>query len=218
MKLNLMKTLRTMILAGCATLLLAAAGCDGSIKTVKTGTLQMRPDVTIEAVMNYRFSDGKWSAQEDAGRKIVCFRGKIREALHLAAIQTMIYERMSYDAYRDHYSDNGDKLTPAMREISQKISKLWEMEREVRYNNGKDWTNDVSNKIQQINNEIDSLTAKRKQMFVNEFDPTFWRTGSPVEFRWAVYPDGKRFELVSLANESWDKCPAELILELIFAK
>lgn len=43
-----------------------------------------------------------------------------------------------------------------------------------------------------------------KKTLVPELAGKYWMPiGSPVEFQWIVYPDGEKFELTSLSNDSW---------------
>ena len=56
--------------------------------------------------------------------------------------------------------------------------------------------------------------------YVNRYVSEYvWPAGSQVDFQWVVYPDGKRFELSSFGNDSWQKlkCSLDDVLSRIYS-
>jgi hypothetical protein len=54
--------------------------------------------------------------------------------------------------------------------------------------------------------EQESKDDKFKSTLYKELAHKYWwPAGSGVEFKWIVYPDGKKFEILSAANNSWNE-------------
>ena len=56
-------------------LIVAALGGDGSIDSVKNGTLEDYPDTTVGDALESRFTNGKWSSESNENATYVVFRG-----------------------------------------------------------------------------------------------------------------------------------------------
>jgi len=209
MKLNVVAKFKALMLSGCSVLLLAAAGCDNSVDTVKNGCMEGRQDITVGAIMEQRFSAGTWVSKEESGRKIVYFQGKIRKETHDLAVKgiadgiIMLFCKEEYDKKMEGLEKQFEIMD---KKLDEKRQALYKKRTEL---SDQEQLKKIEDELYDLGLANNSKKSEMRDKLLNgimdNFKIQYWQTGSPVEFRWVVYPDGKRFELIGVANDFWQK-------------
>lgn len=229
------------IVAGIIGLVFMLVGCDHSIKTVKNGCFENHPDATIGTVMDLRFYDGHWSTLKESGRNIVCFTGKIKKTTHdLAAQQILanpedvnrhngakdLYFQFNQDEFKKRIQRARSPQDQKIIEINAQLEKLRYELPFLEESPAKQQKLARQDKLQQELNKLPTadwaerettLTEKVKtEMFDDYMNNSYWGPGIPVEFKWVVYPDGNRFELLSVASSCWEGNPVDQIINVLY--
>ncbi len=79
----------------------------------------------------------------------------------------------------------------------------------------------LNEKEEQMNKEKIAAIDKIQKEMIEEFKiNSCWPVGSMVKFDFTVYPDGKKFDISSFSNDSWNELGTDLntVLKVIFAK
>ncbi len=213
--------IKLLTLLSCAIGTFILTGCtDKSVKLVQDGNFPGHPEMTIKTVVDTWFDDGKWSVQNEEGRKIVYFHGKIKPATHRKMVGIIGGEsEISSQITRLLYGDNPDKkllqmvaanlkkLSPPDRSkeigaLEKQIATQEKRNCELRRN----YSEENEPTIKENDKKIDALReAQRKLLLEGEnykrkaevmaFEKIYWPVGEVVEFRWIVYSDGNTYEL-----------------------
>ncbi|MBN2640933.1 MAG: hypothetical protein JXR78_04730 [Victivallales bacterium] len=174
--------------------LLAAGGCsDANVEVVKNGFFSNYKEATIGTILQERFDDCKWSSSKESARTIVTFTGKISKATHDLAMKRFQSELTLETWFRQIENYPMEVVPNGLVELHKKKIKQYDYE-----------AINVDFNLPDFKKALEKRAKTEHRIMRECFDELYWPTGSEVELKWIIYPDGETFELSSISNTSWN--------------
>jgi hypothetical protein len=135
------------------------------------------------------------------------------------------------EAIRQQISDlgmqQGQVLTsnPKYRELEIQIYKLQQEEEANKGKRMEVWRSprysQLETKKTELTNALEQQEVEQKAKLCKELTHKYWwPVGAEVEFKWIVYPDGDKFEISSVASQSWGEYKMSItdVLDTLYGK
>jgi hypothetical protein len=190
------KMILAIITAVTACMFLTGCG-DSDIARVKAGTMNAYPDVTLEKVLESKFTNIKWSTFEKGGRKYVRFDGKINPQMHIAGCKNTGGLLRTNQDYKKQYSEFYSKVIQPMK-------------RKYEYATG-----------ETRKQYFDKRTKLEDKFTWDYLNKHAWKVGSDFAIEWVIHPNSENFEMTGITVDGLipgQRLDPDAVFECIFAK